>query len=590
MKSIRFLTFGLLLFLFGSLQLMAEPAHPDPIKVIQPDGSRVTLRLIGDEFFHYTATADGYTVVKNTAGGYEYAILNDGRLQTSGLLAHDAQERSQYELSFLTQVERNIHSANEVKQAKSRRQAIRQQQRPAPAIDYDKFRGLVVLINFRDKKFSMENPKEFYDDMLNTKDYQGFTHEGRFQKCTGSARDYYNDNSGGMFDPHFDVVGPIDVDYSCLEGNGKSREIFRAVMDAIDPQVDFSQYDADNDGTIDMVFFLVAGYSSNYVGNDSGYLWPHMGALVGYDNETDSYFILEYDNLDMWGYACSCEIYGWEQYGNTIPNGIGTFCHEFSHVLGLRDLYDTDGGESGGESNHPNRWSVMANGASFNYGRTPAAYTIYERYTLGFSQPREIVEPGEYSLDHVGTTGDGLILRTPVENEFFMFDNRQQVKWDTALPYHGLTVWRVDSTDEIVWWNNRVNANPEHNYFEMVRAGGTSADASWDPFPGKGNVTYLSPITEPAALVTWAKVPVEKTIKNIREIDGVISFTVVDGIESFSLGDVNRDGEVNIADLNVLIQYILSGTSGIIGRADINGDNEINIGDVNSLIDIILTQ
>ena len=56
-------------------------------------------------------------------------------------------------------------------------------------------------------------------------------------------------------------------------------------------------------------------------------------------------------------------------------------------------------------------------------------------------------------------------------------------------------------------------------------------------------------------------------------------------------GDVNKDGEVNIADINALIDIILGGvaTSEVIKRGDVNGDGEVNIADINAVIDIIMT-
>ncbi len=53
------------------------------------------------------------------------------------------------------------------------------------------------------------------------------------------------------------------------------------------------------------------------------------------------------------------------------------------------------------------------------------------------------------------------------------------------------------------------------------------------------------------------------------------------------MGDVNRDLEVNIADVNVAIDLILGGNGSTIA-ADVNGDGEINIADINAVIDIIL--
>ena len=578
-------------FILATLWALAAiscPADPTLVTIQQPDGGVVTIQLIGDEYFHYTTTADGYTIVMNDRNGaYEYAIIDGNRLKPSGVTAHDSGARNDSEVKLLSSIGRHILSVQEKTAGQARRVGAMERRRQEPAINYNAFKGLVVLINYSDKKFGMENPNEFYSQMLNQRGYTGFEFGGKFQECPGSACDYFSDNSNGIFEPQFDVIGPVEANYSCLDGRDKSWEIFNSVLDQIDSEVDFTQYDADDDGEVDMVFFMVAGYSSNYAGNNQNYLWPHMSSLSGYHEH--EWQFPAHDNLLMGKYACSSEIYGWERYGDTMPMGIGTFCHEFSHVLGLHDLYDTDGEGSGGLSNHPDRWSVMAKGSTLNYGRTPVAYTIYERYALGFSHPQEIIDPGKYTLNYVGTTGEGFILRSPVEGEFFMLDNRQQVKWDSQLPHHGLTVWRVDSTDVRAWINNRVNVKPSHNHLELVRAGGsTSTYPRFDPFPGLGNVTELSALTTPA-LVTWKGIPVEKTIKNITEADGVITFTVLDGVVGPITGDINNDGEINIADVNALLNLILSGNPPADGKADVNLDNELNIADVNALIQIILS-
>ena len=59
---------------------------------------------------------------------------------------------------------------------------------------------------------------------------------------------------------------------------------------------------------------------------------------------------------------------------------------------------------------------------------------------------------------------------------------------------------------------------------------------------------------------------------------------------TYPKGDVNGDGEVNIADVNCLIDVILGARSAddFEGRADVNEDTEVNIADVNAVIDIIL--
>ena len=513
---------SLLMFLLMGVVCWAIPADRTPMLVTQSDGTTLTLRLVGDEFFHYNTTADGYTVLRNNVGSYEYAVKQGDVLVSSGMLAHDAALRTSAEHQLLSAVGTHVRASSDVKRAKQSRARAQQPSLSGAKMDYSNFRGLIILINYTDRQFSMDKPHDFYNDMANKENYTGFTFDGSFQSCTGSMHDYFNDQSGGIFKPQFDVVGPIDVDFASTDHNGTSNSwrIFKAAIDAADSTVDYSKYDCDGDGMIDMVYFMVAGYSANYSGNNSGYLWPHKSTL--YDHDSWSWIVR--DGKYFYTYACSTEIYGWESYGYTMPLGIATMAHEFSHVLGLPDLYDTDYGENG-QSHDPGGWDVMA-GGDYNMGRTPCAYSAWERYALGWSQPREIKSAGTYSLQNVGTTGDGMILRTQVDGEFFMLDNRQNVKWDAYLPGHGMLIARVDSTDVSVWDSNDVNCNPSHNYYELLRAGNsTSGTSASDPFPGTSNVTSIGNQTQPN-LLTWGGVENQFELNNIRENGGVITFDV----------------------------------------------------------------
>ena len=509
----------------------AIPADRTPMAVTQSDGTTLMLRLVGDEFFHYNTTVDGYTVLRNSAGSYEYAVKHGGVLASSGLLAHDAAQRTPAERQLLSQVGTHLRADGAVQHARQSREFAQNPAFREPTVDYSNFRGLIILINYTDRQFGMDDPHDFYDKMANQENYSGFNFNGRFQRCTGSMYDYFSDQSGGIFMPQFDVVGPVNVDYASTDHGGteNSWRIFWAALDAADEMVDFSNYDNDGDGVIDMVYFLVAGYSANYSGNNGDYLWPHKSYLYDYDN----WDWISYDGTYMAAYASSTEIYGWESQGYPIPIGIGTMAHEFSHVLGLPDLYDTNYGEQG-QSHDPGGWDIMA-GGDYNMGRTPCAYSAWERYALEWSQPREINAEGSYSLQYVGNTGDGLILRTPVEGEYFMLDNRQNVKWDAALPGHGMIIARVDSTNVRAWQQNRVNADPSHNYYELLRAGNSASGASGsDPFPGTDNVTAVNNLTDPS-LRSWAGIECSYELKNIRENNGVISFDVIEAVQPNAL-------------------------------------------------------
>ena len=513
---------NLLLLMVGLLCLTARaiPADPTPIAVTQPDGSMVTLILHGDEFFHYSTTTDGYTVMKNAEGYYTYAQLDGNHLVASDHIAHDATQRIASEHIFLANIPKHLTGQTmqqSGQQMLGRRNAAMKRVGADGLMDYKNFRGLIILINYTDKKFSMRNAGDFYDDMVNTHDYTGYTLNNRHVEMTGSVRDYFYDNSYHEFDPKFDVVGPVTVNYSCTDPHSTENAdaIFNEALSIADSLVNYQDYDTDGDGYVDMVFFLVAGFSANYSGNNDDYLWPHMYYL---------YWSPPLDGVHFGLYACSTEIAGWQGYWSDI-NGIGTFCHEFGHVLGLPDLYDTDYSGSGGESINPGEWSIMAGGSGNNFGRDPVGYSLYERYALGFTHPQVLDEADDYELSPLDECNLGFRLNTPNENEFFLIENRQAGKWDKYLPGHGMMVARVDSSNVRPWWQNTVNCDPKHMYYELLRAKYTGHDSDSDPFPGSYEVTTISNFTSPG-LLTWDKSFNDYSIINITEQDKVISFTL----------------------------------------------------------------
>ncbi|MBO6188123.1 MAG: M6 family metalloprotease domain-containing protein [Prevotella sp.] len=507
MRRICFLLAALLLV---ASHIVAIPAHPGKVKVRQPDGTSVTIRLVGDEWLHFNTTDDGYSVVKDSRGSYVYAERREGCLVPTAVVAHDVADRSARELSYLRSVSKFLTpempaTVRQMKQIVEQREQQRRASRRAAQYDYSKFKGLIVLIEYKDQSFSRDDYPEILNGMVNDEDYTGYDRE----RCTGSVRDYFSDNSGGRFKPTFDVAGPYQVDYNCLEGSSESNNILLSALDQADADVDFSDYDGDGDGYVDLVFFVVAGNGANYDGNDSGLWWPHRSVIY-----SRSWNHVRKDGVVILDYASSTELRGYTDWPSSIDiDGIGTICHEFSHVLGLPDFYDTDYKESGGESLHPGEWSVMAGGSYMNNSRTPVGYSLYERYSVGFyDEPEVISAEGKYELEPLYLNGKGYRIDTPVKNEFFLLENRQQnaFKWDEYLPGSGMLVHRVDFTNQTVWnmsaYNgNKVNADPSHNYYEVVRAGGAShAGTGYDVFPGTGRVTDLHNTTSPANLKTWS--------------------------------------------------------------------------------------
>ena len=536
MKRILFLFVSLLWY---TVSTMAVPAYRGTAQVRQPDGSYITLRLHGDEWMNFNTTVDGYSVVKDQRGYYVYAEKKNGILQSTSCVAHDVSKRSLDEQAFLAHVKKyqTPEMSTLVADMKARVEttgAQRRAQRRAAKYDFSKFKGLIVLVQFNDKEFSRPDYKDIITDMVNKKDYKGYDNK----KMPGSVHDYFSDNSDGKFQPEFDVVGPYTVDFSQYDCNikgEKTDEVLLAALDSVDVDVNFKDYDGDGDSMVDLVFFVMAGNGANFVGNDENLWWPHRAQIWNrkeYDKGRDPY--VRKDGVLIWDYASSTELAGYTNQPSSIYiDGIGTICHEFSHVLGLPDFYDSNY-EDDGESITPGDWSLMAQGCYLDNGFTPAGYSLYERYSVGFTdEPEKIAAEGSYTLDPLHLSQTGFRIDSPEKNEFFLFENRQngQFKWDAYLPGHGMLVYRIDLSNKKVWQENKVNANAERNYYELIRAGGPeNANTNYDVFPGRGKVTTLHNGTKPANLKTWSGKAAKWGLFNIREDNGIVSFDVQDAL------------------------------------------------------------
>ena len=541
----------MMLLAMMTVSMMAIPANRKPVQVTQPDGSRVTIQLHGDEWLHFTTTDDGYSVVKNQQGYYVYAQLDNNReLKATQVVAHDAQERKASEVAFLQNVKKYQAPKMSERNAQMKQTVLSRQQqtlksRRASQYDYSNFKGLIILVQFNDKEFSRSDYKTISNDMVNKENYTGYDD----LQLPGSVRDYFSDNSDGKFKPQFDVVGPYTVNYSQYDCNietGKCSEILLAALDEADQDINFKDYDGDNNGMVDLVFFILAGNGANYVGNNENLWWPHRSVLYN-PNGSNYNWQVKKDGVILWDYASATELAGHTNRPESIYlDGIGTICHEFSHVLGLPDFYDADY-EENGQSVTPGYWSVMDQGCYADKGYTPVGYSLYERYSVGFTdEPAVINQTGSYTLEPLCNSMTGYRLNTPESKEFFLLENRQKskFKWDAYLPGNGMLVHRVDFTNEWVWQNNTLNANPAHMYYEVLRAGGVkSSDSASDPFPGTSNVHELTNNSSPANLKTWAGLENQYGLFDIKQTSGGnITFTV----SNYQLTGLTIDEEISL--------------------------------------------
>ncbi len=510
----------ILLFSFLiSLGSNAVPAFPTPMVVTQPDGTQLTVRIHGDEFYSYLTTLDGYTVIKNKDGFYNYALLLNDRVVASRVVAHDAGERSAADEAWLQLTGTNLRSKTGMVAAR----AARQERDKLSPIDISNFKGLVILVEFNDAKFTRSDLNEFYSRMFNEENYTGYCNEdgtpNPYGCFTGSVRDYFHDNSNGLFEPMFDVVGPVQVSYSVNDGNQNAYAIFLQAAELAHDQglVDYSNYDINQDGRVDLVYFIYADTPSSSDPYCPNHIWPHRSRFSTYNR---------YDGKLLRDYACSAEYIGSKNYG--IFDGIGTICHEFSHVLGLPDLYDTNNEDNqyNGEARQTGEWELMAGGNYQNNARTPVAYSLYDRYATGFADYQILEAEGEYELPPIDNTGKGYILKTKQDKEIFLIENRQMTKWDAYAPGHGMMVARMDSTDALPWTHNSPNGNATRLYYELLRAGQSSAlESNSDPFPGRNGVTMLTNDNKPN-LKTYAGLTSDWVLYDIYEEGDAVKFKV----------------------------------------------------------------
>lgn len=530
--------------IIGLQQISAVPAKRQPITFSQPDGTKITLIKTGDERCHVTMTPEGYPVLKDAEGYYNFAHLStEGKAVASGIRVAPLEKLSAEDLKIIYGIEaKKVDAALKSQRATTTKYKAISRANSHNGIGlitdaflgYNELKGLVILAEYKDVKFSSMTNNAFFTSMLNDK---GFNKYGG----TGSARDYFIDQSSGKFTPEFDVYGPVtlpeNMAYYGGNSGGDDKAPEQMIIDAckaLDGQINFKDYDIDGDGYVDNVFLFYAGYGEASYGDDDS-VWPHQWELSGANKS------LTLDGVKIDRYACSNEL-ELDYNSNPIPDGIGTFVHEFSHVIGLPDLYDTSGNDGCWT---PYTWSVMDMGPYNNDGRTPPSYSSYERNALGWIDPIEINGSMSINLEDLASSNQCYIVPTNKQYEFYLFENRQQIGWDKYLPGHGMLVWHIDY-NSAVWDNNSVNNNRNHNYVDLVEACGKWYDLddftvgryydfdAYDAavagyaFPGTSNVTAFTDDTKPS-MKTWSGDELHLPITNILERNGVISFDVAGG-------------------------------------------------------------
>lgn len=336
------------------------------------------------------------------------------------------------------------------------------------------YRQMVVLVTFRDCDFQMEDPKATYDAIFNSHGYNQ-------RKGPGCVADYFRDQSNGLCNFQFDIYGPIKVDtLACPvpDANEKTRNYGRAqfteatkAVFAQHPDVDYRQYDWDGNGNGEQIIFVYAGLCGNQGAGSYGYIWPNTSTFNQLTAPDGTRFSDYTGSGELWKNQMSC--------------GIGTICHEFTHSLGLPDIYPTTG--SAGYS-VVDEWDLMDGGNFTNYGWCPPNYSAMEKMLLGWLTPVELTDPASITDLKPSAEGGEVYQIKHSSSEWLLLENRQLRGWDSGAPGKGLVIYHVNY-DRSVWQGNTVNNNKDKRRFELVNADGRDYDA-WDVTIPQGSSPY----------------------------------------------------------------------------------------------------
>lgn len=440
--------------------LWAVPAYRGWQQRTLADGTTVTLRQIGDEFYHHWETQDGKIAIEQADGTF---VISDEQAP------------------FGDQVIKRRKAAATAKNPRNAKQNY-------GAIQPTKL--LVLLVNFSDKSMTSSHNKAFFQNLLNG--------------SLPSVQDYFKTSSGGNYVPEFDVYGPYTLDnnmayYGGNDSQGNDEHPDQMVVDACAKAYadgcDFSQYDSNSDGKVDNIYVIYAGYGEA-AGAPANTIWPHSWEI--YSSNVSG--TLRYNGKTLGHYACSAELSG---KSGTNSDGVGTFAHEFSHVIGLPDYYDTDYGTNSDNGVTPGEWTLMDQGSYNGSGQYPPLYSIYDKYFMGWTTPKFLAKDEKKNVTMTTTwddayqiTGGSSRVACTNTNTVYYIENRQKSGYDQYLPGHGLILWKV-TYNSTSWNNNNLNNTAGTLRYTIVPADGKTKNygQATDPFPGSGRVKSYTKIT-----------------------------------------------------------------------------------------------
>ena len=593
------LLFGLL---FAAMTAGAVKMKPGINIIKQADGTTITVRAYGDEDLSYFLASDGTLLYQEGTNFYIAGVKADGTLYSTGVLAHEPSMRTIKEISAIkAQNAKAFYNSMETqaKANKVRREPMTPDNSLLPSLGKHKIP--VILVEFSDVEFSVENPKATFDKYLNGKELFNKETDPEMGQNYASVAKYFKDMSFGKFEPEFEVYGPVNLGkplatygagYSSQENMGL---LLTDACTAVDDEVDFTQYDSNDDGNIDLIYIIYAGFSQSIAGNSTDCIHPKSGYLS---------LAKSFDGMDVKRYGVNNELNGTpaDQANGPIINGIGLFCHEFSHCMGLPDLYPKSGSIAEACINqNMDYWSLMDAGEYTANGYRPTAYTAWERERLGWMEIGTLTGPSNVELKSLDEGGAAFRIyndKDETGHEYYIVENVQNNGWNKNLFGNGLMVTHVDYLSSQFSLGgckvNNTGGHPrmhvmaadgmfvpeyflgstiedsyitflkEHNADLVAKYGGQvfsiedyKAEAAGDLFPGTSNATSLTDDSQPMKAWTYNGDTMGKPITDITNDTekGIVSFKFMGGGEP-----VDGINEVTVNKTTDSRVYSISGT------------------------------
>ncbi|MCM1377561.1 MAG: M6 family metalloprotease domain-containing protein [Clostridium sp.] len=513
----RFLTLALVGL---PMLLAARPTNPNVVDVVKnPDGTTLRVRSFGDEKFNFYTDADAVNILERDANGFWCPAVRNGR--TLQFNEDDIDLLRSESLKMNVPLAEGIH----------RMAALDSEGRTTyPTVSTESIPALVILVEFPDSPFTVNDPVGTFTRMLNEEGFSDYN-------AKGSARDYFLASSNGLFNVHFDVAPIVKLKnhhawytgWDIEDGkpvkpsnyirHRRMGDLIQEALEQLDPVVDFSKYDLDGNNEIDNIFFFYSGYGQAD-SKDETTIWPHQGS---YRNHTLNfgYPDIIVDGVKMRTYACSNELNYVVPAGEKQPwlDGIGAFCHEYGHVLGLPDLYDTASDAALFNTKTPGHYSIMDTGSYNDNSTCPPLFSAYEKWLCRWLDYEDLPEDDITSIKSISIPSDGVqkAYRVRIKRpgsaaiaryypEYYVFETRSNDSWDKSMPEEGVYIWRINYTNT-KWVNNEVNYRGTSNVEMIYSSQANGSSKATYAFPGANDTRWAVPNSNP---VTSTSLPIAK--------------------------------------------------------------------------------